>query len=101
MTEEKNNIQTKVINKPKKKEIKNKVETDEKNKTDIKENNKKTILICYATGAGYTTGSGVTFSQQNRVQEILAEEGELLLRISNFRLPNAEEIEMYYNNLEV
>jgi len=90
-----------LINKPKKKIVKKNVETNKKVETAIKEENKKTILVCYATGASYTTGSGVTFSQQNRIQEISAEEGELLLRISNFRLPNAEETEMYYTNSEV
>ncbi len=59
------------------------------------------MLIWYESGYGYTTGSGITFDEKQRMKEVPVGEAELLLRIDNFRLPNDAEKEMYYNNLEV
>lgn len=104
MTEQKNSVTTEVINQPKKKTVKKNIETNEEVKIVVEKNkkeNKKNILIFFESGASYTTSSGITFSQQNKMEEISIEEAEFLLRLDNFRLPNDEEKEMYYNNLEV
>lgn len=58
------------------------------------------LLIFFESGAGYATGSGIRFSQTNKMAEVPAEEARLLLSLDNFRLPSDEEKEMYYNNLE-
>jgi hypothetical protein len=59
-----------------------------------------TVLVLFESGAGYATGSGFHFSQQNKMAEVPVEEAKHLLSFDNFRLPNDEEKEMYYNNLE-
>jgi len=104
MTEQKNSITTEIINQPKKKSVKKNIKTDEEVKIVVeksKKENQKTILVFFESGVSYTTGSGITFSQQNKMEEIAIEEAQFLLRLDNFRLPNDEEKEMYYNNLEV
>ena len=62
--------------------------------------NDETVLILFESGAGYATGSGFHFSQQNKMAEVPVEEAKHLLSFDNFRLPSDEEKEMYYNNLE-
>jgi len=75
----------------KKEIIEEKINT--KNSTD-------NVLIYFESGAGYVTQSGLKFSRENRMAEISAEEGNLLLRLPNFRLPSDEEKEVYYNSQE-
>ena len=58
------------------------------------------ILIVFESGAGYSTSSGFRFSQRRKMAEVPLEEAKQLLSLENFRLPNDEEKEMYYNNLE-
>lgn len=62
--------------------------------------NDETVLILFESGAGYATGSGFHFSQQNKMAEVPVEEAKHLLSFDNFRLPSDEEKEVYYNNLE-
>jgi hypothetical protein len=64
------------------------------------ENQGDNVLIYFESGAGYVTRSGLKFSRENRMAEISAEEANLLLRLSNFRLPSDEEKEVYYNSQE-
>lgn len=104
MSEQKNSITTEVINQPKKKAVKKNTEKNEEVKIVVEKNkkeNKENMLVFFESGCDYTTGSGITFSQQNKMEEISIEEANFLLRLDNFRLPNDEEKEMYYNNLEV
>ena len=59
-----------------------------------------TVLVLFESGAGYSTSSGFRFSQRRKMAEVPLEEAKQLLSLENFRLPNDEEKEMYYNNLE-
>jgi len=98
MTEKKNSVTTEKINEPKKavakKAAPKKVITEETITVD------ETVLVVFESGAGYATGSGFHFSQQNKMAEVPVDEAKHLLSLDNFRLPNDEEKEMYYNNLE-
>lgn len=58
------------------------------------------VLIYFESGAGYVTQSGLKFSREQPFGELPFGEANLLLRLTNFRLPNDEEREMYYNNKE-
>lgn len=104
MTEEKNSVTTEIINQAKKKPVKKNVKTAKEVEIiveEIKKENTENMLIVFEAGASYTTGSGITFYEKERIKEVPVGEAELLLRIDNFRLPNDAEKEMYYNNLEV
>ena len=74
------------------------IEIDESVEAHILDN--KTVLVLFESGAGYSTGSGFRFSQRRKMAEVPLEEAKQLLSLENFRLPNDEEKEMYYNNLE-
>jgi hypothetical protein len=75
-----------------------KIEVNESVEEHVLDN--KNMLILFESGAGYSTGSGIRFSQQRKMAEVPLEEAKQLLSFENFRLPNDEEKEMYYNNLE-
>jgi hypothetical protein len=98
MTEEKNSVTTKKINEPKKAVAKKAAPKKDISKETITSN--ETVLVLFESGAGYSTSSGFRFSQQRKMAEVSLEEARQLLSLENFRLPNDEEKEMYYNNLE-
>jgi len=98
MTEEKDSVTTKKINEPKKAVAKK--AAPKKNITEDTITSNETVLVVFESGAGYSTGSGIRFSQQRKMAEVSLEEAKQLLSLENFRLPNDEEKEMYYNNLE-
>jgi hypothetical protein len=98
MTEEKNSVTTKKINEPKKAVAKK--ATPKKILTEETITDNETVLVLFESGAGYSTGSGFRFSQRRKMAEVPLEEAKQLLSLENFRLPNDEEKEMYYNNLE-
>jgi hypothetical protein len=98
MTEEKNSVTTKKINEPKKAVAKK--ATPKKNLTEETITDNETVLVLFESGAGYSTSSGFRFSQRRKMAEVPLEEAKQLLSLENFRLPNDEEKEMYYNNLE-
>ena len=60
----------------------------------------ESLVIYFESGTGYTTGAGIRFTRESPMKEVSFAEANLLLRLSNFRLANDEEKEMYYNNLE-
>jgi len=60
----------------------------------------ESLVIYFESGIGYTTGTGIRFTRESPMREVSFAEANLLLRLSNFRLANDEEKEMYYNNLE-
>ncbi len=66
----------------------------------ITESQSNKILIYFESGAGYVMQNGLRFSREKRMAEVSAEEANLLLRLSNFRLPSDEEKEVYYNSQE-
>jgi hypothetical protein len=98
MTEEKNSVTTKKINEPKKAVAKK--ATPKKILTEETITDNETVLVLFESGAGYSTSSGFRFSQRRKMAEVPLEEAKQLLSLDNFRLPNDEEKEMYYNNLE-
>jgi hypothetical protein len=98
MTEEKNSVTTKKINEPKKAVAKK--ATPKKILTEETITDNETVLVLFESGAGYSTSSGFRFSQRRKMAEVPLEEAKQLLSLENFRLPNDEEKEMYYNNLE-
>jgi hypothetical protein len=63
------------------------------------DNNEK-VLVYFESGSAYITGSGHRFSRSEPLAEVTPDEANVLLRLSNFRLPSDEEKEMYYNNQE-
>ena len=63
-------------------------------------NNEQRVLLYFESGAGYVTSSGFKFTRIQPMGEVSSNEANSLLRLPNFRLPNDEEKEMYYNNLE-
>ena len=63
-------------------------------------NNEQSVLLYFESGAGYVTSSGFKFTRIQPMGEVSSNEANSLLRLPNFRLPNDEEKEMYYNNLE-
>ena len=104
MTDQTNSVTTDIINEAKKKPVKKTAKTNEEITVVVEKKKKEkaeTLLIIFESGVSYTTGSGITFTQQEKMKEILLEEAEYLLKLDNFKLPNDEEKEMYYNNLEV
>jgi hypothetical protein len=98
MTEEKDSVTTKKINEPKKTVAKK--AAPKKNITEDTITSNETVLVVFESGAGYSTGSGIRFSQKRKMAEVSLEEARQLLSLENFRLPNDEEKEMYYNNRE-
>ena len=60
----------------------------------------ESLVIYFESGMAYTTGVGIRFTRESPMREVSFAEANLLLRLSNFRLANDEEKEMYYNNLE-
>lgn len=58
------------------------------------------IIVWFESGYAYSLANGFTFTQQNRMLELPAEEAKRLLSLDNFRLPTDEEKQMYYNSLE-
>jgi hypothetical protein len=58
------------------------------------------VVIYFESGYAYSLANGFTFTQENRMLELPAEEAQILLSLDNFRLPNDEEKQMYYNSLE-
>lgn len=58
------------------------------------------ILIYFESGMGYVTSSGYKFTRDNPMAEVSAEEGNLLLRLDNFRTTSDEEKKVYYNSQE-
>ncbi len=69
-------------------------------KESITENQNNRTLIYFESGAGYIMQNGLKFSREQRMAEVSTEEANLLLRLSNFRLPSDEEKEVYYNSQE-
>lgn len=59
------------------------------------------IVVYFESGAGYLLPNGFKFSDTNRMAELDSDEAYRLLALDNFRLPNDEEKEMYYNSQEV
>ncbi len=58
------------------------------------------IVVLFESGFSYTLLNGFTFTQQNKMLEMQVDEAKRLLALDNFRLPNDEEKQMYYNGLE-
>jgi hypothetical protein len=100
MTEQNNNIVTTEDILPKKKQTKK--QDTAKVKSEIVLNDKQSkVLVYFETGTAYILQSGRRFDQNNKMLEVSTEEVSALLRLQNFRLPNDEEKEFYYNSLEV
>jgi hypothetical protein len=57
-------------------------------------------IVFFESGYSYSLSNGFTFTQENRMLELSAEEANRLLALDNFRLPTDEEKQMYYNSLE-
>lgn len=58
------------------------------------------IVVYFESGFAYSLLNGFTFTKENRMLELPADEAKRLLALDNFRLPNDEEKQMYYNSLE-
>lgn len=58
------------------------------------------IVVYFESGFAYSLSNGFTFTRENRMLELPADEGKRLLALDNFRLPNDEEKELYYNSVE-
>jgi hypothetical protein len=58
------------------------------------------MLVYFESGYAYALSNGFTFTQENKMLELSAEEAKRLLALDNFRLPTDEEKQMYYNSLE-
>ena len=58
------------------------------------------IVVYFESGFSYSLPNGFTFTKENRMLELPADEGKRLLALDNFRLPNDEEKELYYNSVE-
>lgn len=80
-----------------------KKKTTQKKETIKKEVNitTDTVIVYYESGNGYVTTSGYKFTRQNPMREVTREEANILLRLSNFRLPSDEEKSLYLTNKEV
>lgn len=99
MTEAKNSVTTKKLDEAKKAPVKKvAVKKEEIKKAVIKETDK--VIVFFESGAGYSTVSGINFSQTFKMAEVSLEEANFLLTLDNFRLPNDEEKELYYNKQE-
>lgn len=59
------------------------------------------IVVYYESGYSYSLPNGFTFTRENKMLELPADDARRLLSLGNFRLPNDEEKQMYYNSLEV
>lgn len=59
------------------------------------------IVVYFESGSSYSLSNGFTFTQQNKMLELPIVDAKRLLALDNFRLPNDEEKQMYYNRLEV
>jgi len=58
------------------------------------------LIVYFESGHAYSLPNNFTFTKENRMLELPAEEAKRLLNLDNFRLPNDEEKQMYYNSLE-
>ena len=58
------------------------------------------IVVYFESGAAYSLSNGFTFTRENRMLELPVNEAKRLLALDNFRLPNDEEKELYYNSVE-
>lgn len=58
------------------------------------------MVVYFESGYAYSLSNGFTFTRENRMLEVSADEAKRLLALDNFRLPNDEEKQMYYNSLE-
>lgn len=58
------------------------------------------VVVYFESGYAYSLSNGFTFTQENKMAEVSADEAKRLLALDNFRLPNDEEKQMYYNGLE-
>lgn len=58
------------------------------------------IVVYFESGFAYSLSNGFTFTRENRMLELSSVEAKRLLALDNFRLPNDEEKQMYYNSLE-
>ena len=94
MNEHENSVTTKKLDEAKKAPVKKVVVKKEEIEKAVVKNDK--VLIFFESGAGYSTISGINFSQEFKMAEVLLEEANFLLTLDNFRLPNDEEKELYY-----
>jgi hypothetical protein len=85
---------------PKKKIVDEVIDEDSVVESVNFKNNEQRALLYFESGAGYVTSSGFKFTRAQPMGEVSSDEANSLLRLPNFRLPNDEEKEMYYNNLE-
>ena len=70
-------------------------------KVDIKQiPNIEKLVVYFESGYAYALPNGYTFTRENRMLELPLDEAKRLLALDNFRLPNDEEKQMYYNSLE-
>jgi hypothetical protein len=98
MTQQKNSVTTKKLDEAKKAPVKKvAVKKEEIEKAVVKD---QKVLVFFESGAGYSTVSGINFSQTFKMEEVPLEEANFLLTLDNFRLPNDEEKELYYNKQE-
>lgn len=58
------------------------------------------IVVYFESGYAYSLPNGFTFTQDNKMLELPADEAKRLLTLNNFRLPNDEEKQLYYNSVE-
>ena len=58
------------------------------------------IVVYFESGYSYCMPDGFTFTRENTMRELPADEAKKLLNLDNFRLSNDEEKQMYYNGLE-
>lgn len=58
------------------------------------------IVVYFESGFAYSLSNGFTFTKENRMLELSADEAKKMLALDNFRLANDEEKQMYYNSLE-
>jgi hypothetical protein len=59
------------------------------------------IIVYFESGYSYSLSNSFTFTKDNRMLELPAEDAKKLLALDNFRLPNDEEKKLYYNGVEV
>lgn len=83
-------VAPKKIKQPKIKKVEQDVIPDEEN-----------IIVYFESGASYALLNGLTFTKEKRMFSLPIDEAKRLLSLDNFRLPNDEEKQVYYNGLEV
>lgn len=57
-------------------------------------------VVYFESGFSYSLPNGFTFTRENRMLELPIDEAKRLLALDNFRLPNDEEKNIYYNSVE-